>query len=327
MKHIALALATGCQLFAVIVSPAVVADAPRFTVTDLGTLGGAQTEANAINDRGEIAGEADTATGELHAFLWQDGHIQDLGTLGGKRSVAEGINEKGQVVGEADRADGHGARFLWEKGVMRDLGTTAGTANAGVHNGHDEFVISAQDGRGTRHSRIGRIVKGKVHPSPSLTLLDTDLPIKAVALNDIGHAVGENNFIGINGNYSPKPRAYFWTQTSLTDLGSLGGQAFLVRRLNNQDQVVGLAGVLVPGAKPFLSGDLPEEMHAFLWERGSLYDLNALIPSEQGWVLWDALGLNNSGQVVGTGLHHGKQHAFLLTPVSGRSDEGRSEKP
>ena len=338
MKYIALTLTIVCQLSTCILNPAAVADpvavadAPRFTVTDLGTLGGAQTEANAINDRGEIAGEADTSTGEFHAFLWRDGHIQDLGTLGGKRSVAEGINKKSQVVGEADHADGRGARFIWEKGKMRDMETTVDSAFAAVHNERGQFVVPDESGTITRHRHIGQMVNGKVRLSPSLTLLDTDLPIRAVALNDIGHAVGESFSIGDNGNYSPKPRAYLWTQTSLTDLGSLSGQEFLARRINNQDQVVGLAGVLVPGAKPYLSGALPEDMHAFLWERGSLYDLNALIPSEQGWVLWDALGLNNRGQIVGTGLHHGKQHAFLLTPINGRSDSGksdngRSEKP
>ncbi|CAN5271702.1 hypothetical protein BH23CHL1_BH23CHL1_17390 [soil metagenome] len=41
----------------------------RYTVTDLGTLGGSFSRANALNDAGQVTGEAETATGESHAFL------------------------------------------------------------------------------------------------------------------------------------------------------------------------------------------------------------------------------------------------------------------
>src|SRR5437899_436929 len=41
-----------------------------YAITDLGTLGGPSSEANAINNRGQIVGKADTAKGFTHAFLW-----------------------------------------------------------------------------------------------------------------------------------------------------------------------------------------------------------------------------------------------------------------
>ena len=44
-------------------------------------------------------------------------------------------------------------------------------------------------------------------------------------------------------------------------------------------------------------------------------DLNKLIPAGSGWVLLQAFGINNSGQIVGTGTIHGEEHGFLLTPV------------
>jgi hypothetical protein len=43
-------------------------------------------------------------------------------------------------------------------------------------------------------------------------------------------------------------------------------------------------------------------------------DLSTLIPADSGWKLVDALAINNRGQIVGTGVHNGKQAAFLLTP-------------
>jgi probable HAF family extracellular repeat protein len=39
-------------------------------ITDLGTLGGANSQALGINDRGQIVGSSLTATGETHATLW-----------------------------------------------------------------------------------------------------------------------------------------------------------------------------------------------------------------------------------------------------------------
>jgi len=43
-------------------------------------------------------------------------------------------------------------------------------------------------------------------------------------------------------------------------------------------------------------------------------DLNRLIPSGSGWVLSEATGINDAGQIVGSGTVHGQQHAFLLNP-------------
>ena len=55
------------------------------TVTDIGTLGGANTDARGINDAGQVVGCSDTAGGTSHAFITgPDGMgMRDLGTLGG----------------------------------------------------------------------------------------------------------------------------------------------------------------------------------------------------------------------------------------------------
>ena len=51
---------------------------------DLGTLGGENSWAYAINADGEIAGAAETRDGLLHAVLWRGGRMTDVGRLLGQ---------------------------------------------------------------------------------------------------------------------------------------------------------------------------------------------------------------------------------------------------
>src|SRR6476469_1942690 len=76
-------------------------------ILDLGTLGGNESYANFINERGQITGAALNAipdaftidlfigATQVHAFLWEHGSMQDLGTLGGPDSIGYYINDRG----------------------------------------------------------------------------------------------------------------------------------------------------------------------------------------------------------------------------------------
>jgi probable HAF family extracellular repeat protein len=106
---------------------------------DIGTFGGTCGITNAINNRGQVAGQSYLA-GNLtaHAFLWQkSGHpqLKDLGTLGGDNASALWIDDAGDVVGYADLPPNppgctgltcvhHGV--LWKHGMMTDLGSVDG---------------------------------------------------------------------------------------------------------------------------------------------------------------------------------------------------------
>ena len=69
----------------------------RWVISDLGTFGGPESNAVAINGRGQIIGYSYMASKDwrgqtpMHAFLWQDGKMRDLGTLGGPDSHAIGF--------------------------------------------------------------------------------------------------------------------------------------------------------------------------------------------------------------------------------------------
>lgn len=93
-------------------------------VRDLGTLGGDRSQALAVNNAGMVAGVADTAAGDPHAFVFEldsGGHVvvrHDLGVLGERSSCAFGLNDAGEAVGTSDdRA------FLWDGAGLIDLNT------------------------------------------------------------------------------------------------------------------------------------------------------------------------------------------------------------
>jgi len=56
--------------------------------------------------------------------------------------------------------------------------------------------------------------------------------------------------------------------------------------------------------------------YALLFEGGSGFNLNTLIPSASGWDLTEATGINDDGQIIGLGTLNGVSSAFLLTPTT-----------
>jgi len=89
------------------------------TVTDLGTLGGDQSYASDINNRGDIVGFAKDASMKRLAVRWHGGVIQDLGTPASSAfSYADGINDLGEIVGKfGDPSEFEYRPFYWTVGT------------------------------------------------------------------------------------------------------------------------------------------------------------------------------------------------------------------
>ncbi len=126
-----------------------------YTVTDLGTFGGNDSYALAVNNLGQAVGFARLPNGYSHSFAYVNGTMIDLGTLGGDSLNAAGINDRGEIVGDFSTPNGdtHACVFSFCTGTMTDLGTLGGTySTAAAINNHGIIVGSAGLASGPIHA-------------------------------------------------------------------------------------------------------------------------------------------------------------------------------
>ena len=300
-------------------------------VTDLGSLGGYEAAAFAINNRGQIAGNSTNTvpdpycffgTAQLRTFLWQNGHMQDLGSLGGNCGSGIGtiaINERGQIVGNSSTSSIPNPvtgvppfdPFLWEEGKgMRDLGTLGGAFGSaqGINNRSQvigQSSIASDPGACNGFPDNG---DNNCHPfvSDQGTLIDLNTtsiggtPEFVGGLNDAGEIVGWAAFPN-----APMD-AFLWRKGMVQDLGHLDGCISGAHVINSSRQVVGFAASCVAN-----------EVHAFLWENGSIVDLNALIPPGSSLQLADATDINDRGEIDGIGVPAGIPSGNFITQGRG----------
>lgn len=137
----------------------------------LGTLGGAKSEATAINDAGLIVGWAEIVSGQRRAFFSTGSGMTDLNALlpGGTSWVlleARGVNAAGQIVGVGVNAGLTRAFLLSPDPITTSAGATRGTSFAGAFpnpvRDRTQFVLSVASERTARLTLLdvgGRRVK------------------------------------------------------------------------------------------------------------------------------------------------------------------------
>src|SRR6266853_750914 len=296
-----------------------------YSVTDLGSLGGSSAVGFKINNSGAVTGWAQTASGDQHAFVANGAGLQDLSPSFGSDTFASGINASGVIAGTSyESGQAHGT--IWTASGSTDLGPgifATGINEAGViigGNGH-AFLLAHGDYQdlgvlqaGGWSSASGINQNGAVVGDASVgsgfhgfiwTARTGMLPV-----GDLGggtsHATGINNsgaVVGIASLASGYEHAFLAMGAMMTDLGTLGGGSSFAYSINDSGTVVGYSW-LASGISP----------HAFVYANGIMLDLNSLLPKGSGWELTEAYGINDAGQIVGSGLFNGQVSAFRLDP-------------
>ena len=240
-------------------------------------LGGGNSQAAAINDRGQVAGYAETGTADpncpapqvlqFRPTRWTAGHARALPLYpGDTEGAAFWINNEGDTVGASGSCAPYDPRYALPLQPRHAL-------------------LFRQDARPIDLGNLGG-----------------ELENAAFAINDRGQIVGASDISGDTYQH-----AFLWQKGVINDLGTLQGDVVSAAvAINNNGQVTGVS-----------SDASGKNLRAFLWQNGMMYDLNSLIAGQSPLYLLHGFGINSRGQIVGFALQTstGDVHAFLATPM------------
>jgi probable HAF family extracellular repeat protein len=234
-----------------------------FHMRALPTLGGNNAQASGINNRGQIAGFAETTTVDsgcppnriTMGVLWEKGKPIALPPLDGDPdAVAFGINDQGQAVGYSGTCTAANHAVLWENGSptsLPDLGVEGLSLAWGINDqGQIVGEVLRPDGA-TDYAALWQ--NGEI---TNLRTLPGDFGSLASGINSKGQVVGstwDSNF-----NWS---HAFIWQDGVMTDLNTLlpassNLYATMANKINERGQISGMATVL--------TGPHAGDIHAFL---------------------------------------------------------------
>jgi len=325
-------------------------------ISDLGTLGGPSSTVPwpGLNDAGLVVGISHTDRPDpLHedwscdlggflpettdlicsGFVWENGVMRELPTLGGHHSFAAGVNNRGEIVGWAE-TDVHDSTctdaqvlgfraVVWEpkhgasgRIKTRELPPLPGDSASAATAINDEGVAVGISGDcdqavgrfSARHAVLwGKNGKPVELPNLGGTTWHTPMDINAAGdvagfSNPAGPGDPEGDFIA---------QAFFWPNgaSSVTPIGTLNGDALSEAfAVNASRQVVGVSFGGAAGSR------------AFLWQDGSLSNLNDLVDIAPD-VLLSAQDINDTGVITGRvrdGVT-GEVLMFVATPVANQN--------
>lgn len=326
---------------------AVQGQASRFyIVEDIGTLGTTYTEGLAINEHGDIAGMAATASGDFHAFRYTDATgIQDLGGPAlGLFSQAFGINNAGDVVGVLADFDFNIQGFIAPAGLPMQSLFTPERPIAWAYSITDDGRITGQLYAGVEMHPFRTLLTGEIQD-----LVATGFRGIARAMNADGHVAGDYAPVTYptSGEYSA---FRFSDAGGFVHLGSFGGNGLgsFGLAINASNVIVGCAnltdvqshayraresepledlgtlggtsscaeGINANGEIVGWSDTATGQGHAFVYsDRDGMLDVNDLVPSELGLRLVFARAINSRGQIVATSATIAGTRTYRLTPV------------
>ena len=256
------------------------------SMTALSTLGGYNAAASAINNRGEVAGNAETATidstcppydpalGQFQVLqdkpaVWKNGQIEELPTYGGDPDgFAIAINDHGQVAGAS--------------GVCSTYNVVNGLYLSPVH------ALLWDHGKVTNLGSLGGNFGNQAH-----------------GMNNRGQVVGASDLAG-----DAVFHGFVWSKSSgMQDVPPIPGDTFSVA-----------LGINDPGVVTGVSIDSTfTTLRAFVVVDGTPTDLNTLIAANSPLQLQTACGINSRREITGLAVQksNGQYRGYLAIPLAG----------
>jgi probable HAF family extracellular repeat protein len=278
-------------------------------ITAVPGIGGPSSTANGINDAGLVVGTSGgvwNGNPGAFAFTWDGTTLTDLGDpiniypRGGYFSRGAVVNASGQVAGQAMADFQLDVAFIYSAGVMTpiEFPGSQSTFATGI-NSHGRVVGTAPP---------GELWHAWTYKDGTITDLNGSAERgDAFGINDHDQIVGDLHTDDKNGQ--PFPHAVLWDRsTTPTFLPAPPGLDFpYAYAINNHGWVVGQACV------PTTVTDCV----AALSDGTRTIDLNQhLDPADETvWFLVKPVGINDAGQIIGTGTFYGHPQAFLATPI------------
>ena len=236
----------------------------RGRMSALPTVGGNNGQASAINNRGEVAGYAETAVTDsgcppykiTSAVLWEKGKALALPNVGADPDgVAFGINNHGQTVGYSGTCLAATHAVMWKNNtafVLQDLGGTKSNI-AYVINNRGQMAGKVRSADGTTYIAAFWQADGTL---TTIGILPGDFAAFATGINNRGQVVGNNFDSSFNWSHG-----FIWQNRVMTDLNTLipgDSNLFVISasNINERGQISGMATVI--------AGPHAGNIHAYL---------------------------------------------------------------
>ncbi|HTU83333.1 MAG TPA: hypothetical protein VMF61_14460 [Candidatus Acidoferrales bacterium] len=303
-----------------------------YRIEILASLGGTNSAANALNDRGWATGTSFlSGNTTMHAALWK-GHAPpiDLKTLGGPNSAVEWPieSERGYVAGISETAtpdplgeskqwschaflpDGGSSGdtclgFVWRDGTMKPLPTLGGNNGYAAGTNKGDVVAgwaetSAKDSTCVAPQQLQFLPVTwnagtlAVHQLPTLTAGGkTDPDGAATAANDMGEVVGISGICDQAVGRFTAHHAVVWQNGKVAPLQTFGARSWNTpTAINDRGQIAGFLNR--PGAKDRKGG---VSWVSVIWQSASA------APTKIGFLHGDTVSeptsINDSGVVLG----------------------------
>lgn len=291
---------------------------------DLVSIGqGTNAAVSGINHSDSVTGDFGTASGYPEAFLYTAGTISFLGDMGSHGSLGNGINDYGQVTGFVYPRPGTSySAFLWTPDSPHGATGSMVLLPTPQYPGTDQtaFGINAMGQVvGAASFAVGNHAALWTPSSPhSTTTTIADLGTlggsgsfsQANAINRGGAVVGKSDVV-----VGSTSHAFVWTPAApngstgtMVDLGTLpGGKYSVANGINARGDIVGNSdGRSYGGAVIWRA--LPGGSHRIL-------ALNKLIPVSAGLRLYNAIAINDRGEIIGQAFDtNSNLVGYLLIP-------------